>query len=96
MIKESFSVNTRQRMIELNIFIKENMPTCRYLVNPYYINNIWYINISYEIQDMNKLGVLQNKFYKEDFEKRKQIELEKTIGFKIKKIFKKLSLKDHS
>jgi hypothetical protein len=96
MIKESFSVKTKQRMIEVNIFIKENMPTCRHISNPYCINDIWYIYISYEIQDINKLNSLQNKFYKEDSEKRKQIELEKTIGFKIKKFFKKLSFKDHS
>ena len=51
-------------MIELQNFIKNNMPTARFVGNPYYsqINDIYYIYLTYEIEDINKLYILFDKW----------------------------------
>ena len=70
MIKQYFNVKGKDRLIELQKFIKSNMKTCRFNNNPLsdYSENSdkYWINISYDSEDQNKLNVLQNKWYEID------------------------------
>lgn len=67
MILESFTIKNESRLIELQQFIKQNMPTARFNGNPIKFNNGRYdVSLTYEVSDINKLHVLFNKFDKED------------------------------
>jgi hypothetical protein len=67
MISESFTIKNENRLIELQQFIKLNMPTARFNGNPIrYRNGQFDVCITYEIEDINKLNNLFNKFEKED------------------------------
>ena len=65
MITEHFTIK-KERYPELKQFIRENMPTVRFLSNPLEIHNKLTIDISYEIDDINKLHTLTNKWHLED------------------------------
>ncbi len=66
MVGEIFYVK-KERLEEVKKFIREQMPSCRFRSNPYsYDGENYEINITYEIEDMNKLSKLQNKYYEED------------------------------
>lgn len=67
MVGETFIVANKERMNKVKAFIRENMPTARFRQNPYeFSNGKWEIDITYEIEDMNKLSTLLNEFYIED------------------------------
>lgn len=62
MVQESFYLKL-SRLTELKEYVAENMPSCK-LPNSYYaINGSVYITITYEIEDMNKMSELHNKWY---------------------------------
>lgn len=50
-------------MIETKDFIRKNMPSARFLSNPTKYGDRWEFRISYEIEDVNKLQVLHNKYF---------------------------------
>lgn len=67
MVENTFYVSNDERLTKVKSFIRENMPTARFISNPYrYSNGKWEVKISYEISDINKLDVLLNEFYNED------------------------------
>lgn len=67
MITHTFEVKDEERMNIVKIFIRQNMPTARFNSNPYkYSNGRWGFNISYEIEDQNKISVILNNFDLED------------------------------
>lgn len=68
MITYSFSVKSKKRLIELQSFIRSNMPTARFKGNPYsfWDEEKYDVTLMYEIEDMNKLHVLTNKWYEID------------------------------
>ena len=67
MVKEKFYVKNDERMIKVKSFIRQHMPTARFITNPYkYSNGKWEFYISYELSDINKLSVLLEEFHNED------------------------------
>jgi hypothetical protein len=91
MITESFSIKGHSRMAEIYSFIRINMPTCRFINNPLNTSDDnWKINISYEIEDINKLNTLMNKYNLEDEKIEKREKYEKTFRFKIINFFKNI------
>ncbi len=54
------------RLEELKLFIRSNLPTARFIDNPYKVGNKYSISLEMEIKDANKLNLLQNKWYDED------------------------------
>lgn len=85
MIQETFHINSDERYEKVKSFIRTNMPTARFKCNPYKSpNGSWFFNISYEIEDINKLSIFLNELDKED---NKPIEKVKFID-KIKNYFK--------
>lgn len=73
MITEGFKVNGQYRLKELQTFVKTNMPTARFLRNAIHLHDdIWDVAIAYEIEDINKLSVLQNQWIELDDPKSKK------------------------
>lgn len=67
MITDLFYVKNDNRANLVKQFIRANMPTARFLQNPYRFNDgKWMFHISYEVKDVNKLNPLFNKWYEED------------------------------
>ena len=67
MITETFIVNNYERLVELQMYIKENMSTCRFSSNPFKLSSGKYmVSLSYDSQDINKLNKYHNKFYEID------------------------------
>ncbi len=67
MVKETFIVENDDRMNKVKTFIRQNMPTARFIQNPYrYSNGKWDFYISYESSDLNKLSKILEEFYLED------------------------------
>lgn len=67
MVKETFIVENDDRMNKVKTFIRQNMPTARFIQNPYrYDNGKWDFYISYESSDLNKLSKILEEFYLED------------------------------
>lgn len=85
MIEETFYVKSNERYEKVKSFIRTNMPTARFKRNPYLcFDNKWCFDISYEIEDINKLSKLLNEFYYEDNKPEEKI----TFINKIKRFFK--------
>jgi len=84
MIQEKFYVDGDNRFKRVKNFIRWEMPSARFITNPVKYCNKWEINISYEIEDMNKLSALLNEFYLED----NPIVTKVNFWKKIKNIFK--------
>lgn len=61
----SFNI-TESRLDELKLFIKTNLPTARFVHNPLKEGNKYFIALTMESADSNKLNELQNKWYDED------------------------------
>lgn len=73
MITEGFKVNGQYRLKELQTYVRANMSTARFLRNAIHLHDdIWDVAISYEIEDINKLGVLQNQWIELDDPKSKK------------------------
>lgn len=51
------------KLIELKIFIRDNLKTLRFLQNPYKIGDEYGISIEISIEDYNKLAELRNSWY---------------------------------
>lgn len=67
MIQYNFYVSNENRMNIVKSFIRKNMPTARFIYNPYkHLDNRWSFYISYEIEDMNKINKILQEFYLED------------------------------
>ncbi len=56
MIEERFYIDDDMKMNEVKTFIRQNMPTARFKCNPYKVFDKWEVNITYEIEDINKLS----------------------------------------
>lgn len=65
MITETFTIK-EHRFVELQTFIKNEMPTFRYKGNPTKLHDILLITCTYEVEDIGKLSQLQSKWYLED------------------------------
>jgi hypothetical protein len=65
MITETFTIK-KNRIVELQAFIKKEMPTFRFCGNPIQLHDVILIRGTYEIGDSNKLSKLQSKWYLED------------------------------
>lgn len=64
MITDSFYINNDEEMMEVKAFIRQNMPTARFIQNPYrHSDGKWHFYINYEISDINKLSPLLNKYH---------------------------------
>lgn len=67
MISETFNVNSLERVELVKDFVRTQMVSARFVCNPLKIGKEkWIFHITYEIEDMNKLSTLLNKFYEED------------------------------
>lgn len=67
MITTSFILSDDSQMKRFDEFMRSDMPTARYIGNPYRMSNgIWSVSMSYEIEDSNKTSELFNTFYEED------------------------------
>ena len=67
MVRTSFILSDDSQMKRLDEFIRSDMPTARYLGNPYRMSDgKWSVSMSYEIDDINKTSELFNQFYEED------------------------------
>ena len=67
MVQEYFIVNGFNRMLEVKKFIREQMPSARFIHNPENVYDKKYsFDICYEIEDMNKLSNLLNRYFEED------------------------------
>jgi hypothetical protein len=63
MVQESFYIKSH-RLHELKTFIKNYLPTTRFLQNPCNVgNDEMYIRLSMNVVDANKLNELFNKWY---------------------------------
>ena len=65
MITESFTIK-KSRLVELQAFIKKEMPTFRFCGNPTQLHDVILIRGTYEIEDIGKLSELRSKWYFED------------------------------
>lgn len=78
------------RLDELKKYIRENLPSVRFKHNPLKEGDKWFIALNLEVEDNNKLSVLQNKWFEED----KPIKpIKKSFITKIKNYFKKYEYK---
>lgn len=62
---QSFSIK-EERLAELKIFIKDFLPSVRYVQNPYKMSKLWFVAMTIDVEDSNKLNELFNKWYDED------------------------------
>ena len=61
----SFPVS-ESRLQELKSFIRKELPSARFNHNPLREGDKWFISLTMDVQDGNKLNALQNKWYDED------------------------------
>jgi len=54
------------RLNELKSFIRAELPTARFRQNPLKEGDKWFIALSMEVEDGNKLNLLHNKWHNED------------------------------
>lgn len=68
MITYSFTVKNKKRLIQLQCFIRKNMPTARFKGNPYryHKDDKYDVVLTYEKEDLNKLHVLTNEWHSID------------------------------
>jgi len=67
MITYGFPVKNKERLIELQSFMRENMPTARFKHEPYSDSNGRYtVILTFESTDQNKLCVLMEKWHQLD------------------------------
>jgi hypothetical protein len=64
-MKTTFYIS-EHRLYELKCFIRNYLPTARFICNPYKIGNEYSICLEMDIEDGNKLNELHNKWHKED------------------------------
>lgn len=57
---------TENRLDELKSFIRNFTPTVRFEHNPLKESNKWFISLTMEVEDCNKLNELFNKWHSED------------------------------
>lgn len=58
---------TEQRLIQLQSYIRKNMPTARFEQNPFQLTDGTYsVTLNYEIEDINKIHPLMNEWYYQD------------------------------
>lgn len=57
---------SENRMNELMSFIKNELPSARFKHNPLKEGDKWFIALTMEVEDGNKLNLLHNKWYNED------------------------------
>lgn len=85
MVTNNFSIKI-DRLDELKKFIRDYLPTARFISNPFIMGNYYAISLSMNVDDSNKLNELFNKWYDIDNYK------EPKKGF-LKRIFKFLNKK---
>ena len=56
----------KNRIDELKIFIREKLPSARFLQNPYEQGNEYGISLELSVDDGNKLSELRNNWYNQD------------------------------
>lgn len=67
MVSVDFYLKNDERMEKIKLFIRQNMPTARFVRNPYRLHNgTWSVLLFYEIEDINKLNLILEEFYLED------------------------------
>ena len=54
------------RLDELKSFIRAELPTARFKHNPLKEGDKWFIGLTMEVEDSNKLNLLHNKWHDED------------------------------
>ena len=62
MIENSFYIK-ESRLDELKLFIKNHLPSTRFKQNPCLFSSEWFIVLSMDVDDANKLSELTNKWY---------------------------------
>lgn len=62
---QSFYIK-EERLDELKKFIRTETPSVRFKHNPLKEGNQWFIAMTLEVEDSNKLNLLFNKWYLED------------------------------
>lgn len=62
---QSFSIK-EERLGELKNFIKITAPSVRFVGNPYKMTKLWFVAITLDVEDSDKLNELFNKWYDED------------------------------
>ena len=86
MITQSFHLKNEERLIELQDFVKQNMPTARFKnITINQAKGSVYLAISYEIDDINKLNHLHEKWHRIDNPKPRKVGLINNI-FRLLKI----------
>jgi hypothetical protein len=65
MITYSFSIK-KDRLPELQSFIRQHLPNTRFKGNPINLGNVFHIHLTMDVDDNNKLNELHNKWYDED------------------------------
>ncbi len=56
---------TENRLLELKSFIRKELPTARFKHNPLKQGDEYFISLTMEVQDGNKLNELHNKWHEE-------------------------------
>ena len=83
---DSFYIK-ENRLSELKSFILGSMPSARFVYNPEKVGDKYYIKLSMEVSDGNKLNILQNKWHNEDNHKIVKISIFRKISNYFTNIF---------
>lgn len=81
MVTITFNVK-EHRLVELQNFIKKNLPSARFETNPYKVSfKTYYVSMSMKVEDANKLNGLKLEWFNED-NKPKEKKKNKFFNFK--------------
>lgn len=65
MVKHHFLLK-KERLPEFKDFLRKNLPSCRFIQNPFENDTTYTIYIEMNSEDSNKFTELENKWYEQD------------------------------